>query len=57
MSMIDNATDAVKNAYLKMKSEQGKKFELKVIGGNYYRYVAKGAYSVNAGSNFPIYGG
>ena len=55
--MIDNATDAVKNAYLKMKSEQGKKFELKVIGGNYYRYVAKGAYSVNAGSNFPIYGG
>ena len=42
MSMIDNAPDAVKNTYLKMKSEQGKKLELKVIGGNYYLYVAKG---------------
>ena len=42
MSMIDNVPDAVKNTYLKMKSEQGKKLELKVIGGNYYLYVAKG---------------
>ena len=32
MSMIDNVPDAVKNTYLKMKSEQGKKLELKVIG-------------------------
>ena len=36
MSMIDNVPDAVKNTYLKMKNEQGKKLELKVIGGNYY---------------------
>ena len=42
MSMIDNAPDAVKETYLKMKNEQGKKLELKVIGGNYYLYVAKG---------------
>ncbi|MCL4420520.1 MAG: hypothetical protein M1477_02385, partial [Candidatus Thermoplasmatota archaeon] len=40
--MIDNAPDAVKSTYLKMKSEQGKKLELKIIGGNYYLYVAKG---------------
>ena len=40
--MIDNVPDAVKNTYLKMKSEQGKKLELKVIGGSYYLYVAKG---------------
>ena len=42
MSMIDNAPDAVKETFLKMKSEQGKKLELKIIGGNYYLYVAKG---------------
>ena len=42
MSIIDNAPDAVKNAYLKMKSEQGRKLELKIIGGNNYLYVAKG---------------
>ena len=42
MSMIDSAPDAVKDTYLKMKREQGKKLELKVIGGNYYLYVAKG---------------
>ena len=42
MSMIDNAPGAVKETYLKMKNEQGKKLELKVIGGNYYLYVAKG---------------
>ena len=40
MSMIDNAPDAVKITYQKMKSEQGKKLELKIIGGNYYLYVA-----------------
>ena len=32
MSMIDNVLGAVKETYLKMKSEQGKKLELKVIG-------------------------
>ena len=42
MPMIDNVPDAVKETYLKMKGEQGKKLELKVIGGNYYLYVAKG---------------
>ena len=41
MPMIDNAPDAVKVTYQKMKSEQGKKLELKIIGGNYYLYVAK----------------
>ena len=35
MPMIDNVPDAVKETYLKMKSEHGKKLELKVIGGNY----------------------
>ena len=40
--MIDNAPDEVKNTYLKMKSEQGRKLELKIIGGNNYLYVAKG---------------
>ena len=40
--MIHSAPDAVKDTYLKMKSEQGKKLELKVIGGNYYLYAAKG---------------
>ena len=42
MSMIDNAPGAVKETQLKIKNEQGKKLELKVIGGNYYLYVAKG---------------
>ena len=42
MSMIDNAPDAVKETYLKMKNEHGRKLELKVIGGNYYLYTAKG---------------
>ena len=44
MSMIDNVPDSVKITYQKMKSEQGKKLELKVIGGNYYLYVAKGVW-------------
>ena len=35
MTMIDNAPDAVKETYLRMKNEKGKKIELKVIGGNY----------------------
>lgn len=42
--MIDNAPDAVKKTYLKMKGEQGKKLELKTIGGNYYLYVAMGTW-------------
>ncbi|MGP6207579.1 transposase [Cuniculiplasma sp. SKW3] len=40
--MIDNAPEPVKKTYLKMKEEHGKKLELKVIGGNYYVYVARG---------------
>ena len=39
--MIDSAPDAVKDTCLNMKREQRKKLELKVIGGNYYLYVAK----------------
>ena len=39
--MIDNVLDSVKETYLKMRNEHGKKLELKVIGGNYYLYVAK----------------
>ena len=42
ISMIDSAPDAVKETYLRMKREQGKNLELKVIWGNYYLYVAKG---------------
>jgi transposase len=42
MAMIDNVPDAVKETYFKMKNEHGKKLELKVIGKNYYLYVAKG---------------
>jgi len=42
MAMIDNVPDAVKETYLKMKGEHGKKVELKVIGGNYYLYIARG---------------
>ena len=40
--MIRKASETVKKTYRKMKSEQGRKLELKVIGGNYYLYVAKG---------------
>ena len=42
MAMIDKVPDAVKETYLKMKGEHGKKVELKVIGGNYYLYIARG---------------
>ena len=42
--MMDNAPDAVKETYLRMKSEHGKKLELKIIGGNYYLYVARGVW-------------
>ncbi len=31
--MIDSVPDAVKSTYLNMKSEQGKKLELKVMAG------------------------
>ena len=44
MSMIDNAPDVIKKTYLKMKGEHGKKLELKIIGGNYYVYVARGTW-------------
>jgi|GEM_PF-5255480 hypothetical protein len=36
MAMMDKVPDAVKDTYLKMKGEHGKKLELKVIGGSYY---------------------
>ena len=42
--MIDKVPEAVKGTYLNMKSERGKKLELKVIGGNYYLYIAKGVW-------------
>jgi hypothetical protein len=32
----------LRTQYLKMKGEHGKKLELKVIGGNYYLYIARG---------------
>ncbi|MEM0133844.1 MAG: hypothetical protein QXU18_01245 [Thermoplasmatales archaeon] len=44
MRMIDTVPDAVKGTYLNMKSEHGKKLEMKVIGGNYYLYIAKGVW-------------
>ena len=44
MGMIDNVPVAVRDTYLKMKSEHGKKLELKVIGGDYYLYIAKGVW-------------
>ena len=44
MGMIDTVPDAVKYTYLNMKNEHGKKLELKVIGGNYYLYIAKGVW-------------
>ena len=44
MGMIDTVPDAVKNTYLGMKSGYGKKVELKVIGGHYYIYIAKGVW-------------
>ena len=37
--MIYNAPYAVIETFLKMKSERGKKIELKVIGRNYNRYL------------------
>ena len=40
--MVDSVPDAVKGTYLNMKSKQGKKLELKVIGGNYHLYIARG---------------
>ncbi len=42
MAVIVNIPDPVKETYLRMRSEHGKKLELKVIGGNYYLYIAKG---------------
>ena len=44
MTKFDDAPDAIKETYLKMKNEQGKKLELKIIGGNYYLYIAKGVW-------------
>ena len=44
MTVLENLPMEVKGTYLNMKSEQGKKLELKVIGGNYYLYIAKGVW-------------
>ena len=44
MAVIDHVPDAVRKTYLEMKSEQGKKLELKVISGKYYIYVARGVW-------------
>ncbi|MHB1708016.1 MAG: transposase [Thermoplasmataceae archaeon] len=44
MAVIDNIPDSVKETYLRMRLDHGKKLELKVIGGNYYLYVAKGVW-------------
>ena len=44
MGMVDRAPDAVRSTYLNMKNDYGKKLEFKVIGGNYYLYVAKGVW-------------
>ena len=42
MASLDSLPEKVRETYLKMKHEQGKKLELKIIGGNYYLYIAKG---------------
>ena len=36
MTIVDNAPDAVKERYFRMKREKGNKVELKTIMGNYY---------------------
>ena len=40
--MIDNSPATVRETYMRMKNEYGKKLELKIIGGKYYLYIAKG---------------
>ncbi len=42
MGMIDRLPAAVKDTYLNMKGEYGKKLEMKVIDGNFYLYIARG---------------
>lgn len=42
--MIANAPIPVRETYLRMKNEHGKKLELKIIGGKYYLYMAKGVW-------------
>ncbi len=44
MAVIDNIPDPVKETYLRIRSDHGKKLELKFIGGNYYLYIAKGVW-------------
>ena len=44
MSMLDNSPAAVRETYLRMKNERGKKLELKIRGGKYYLYMAKGVW-------------
>ena len=45
--MIDNAPVLVRDTYLRMKDEHGKKLELKIIEGNYYLYIARGVWDKN----------
>ena len=47
MTIIDNAPDAVKKTYFRMKKEKGNKIELKTIMGNYYLYAARGVWDKN----------
>lgn len=44
MAVIDTVPEPVRETYLRMKNEHGKKVELKIIGGNYYLYIAKGVW-------------
>ena len=42
MTIIDNAPNAIKEKYFRMKRERANKVELKVVGGNYYLYATRG---------------
>ena len=41
MTVLENLPMEVKETYLNMKKDYGKKLELKVIDGKYYLYIAK----------------
>ena len=47
MTIVDNAPAVVRETYFRMKREKGNKIELKVIGGNYYLYTARGVWDKN----------
>ncbi len=44
MTVLENLPMKVKETYLNMKNDYGKKLELKVIDGKYYLYTAKGVW-------------